>query len=70
LARAWRGLLRSIWREAGAGGVAAGTTTAAGAAATFAAATTTGVFLYFLKIGALLFGSGYVLLAVCAKTWC
>jgi len=35
-----------------------------GAAATFAAATTTGVFLYFLKIGALLFGSGYVLLAV------
>jgi chromate transporter len=29
-----------------------------------AAATTTGVFVYFLKIGALLFGSGYVLLAV------
>ncbi len=37
---------------------------AAGGAATFVAATTTGVFLYFLKIGALLFGSGYVLLAV------
>jgi len=30
----------------------------------FATITTTGVFLYFLKIGALLFGSGYVLLAV------
>lgn len=38
---------------------------AAGAAATAtAAATTSGVFFYFLKIGALLFGSGYVLLAV------
>jgi len=51
-----------------AGSVAAGTSstigTAAGGAATFVAATTTGVFLYFLKIGALLFGSGYVLLAV------
>jgi chromate transporter len=45
-------------------GVAAGASTAAGGAATFVAATTTGVFLYFLKIGALLFGSGYVLLAV------
>jgi chromate transporter len=40
----------------GAAGVASGGTTAA--------ATTTGVFVYFLKIGALLFGSGYVLLAV------
>ena len=30
----------------------------------FVATTTTGVFIYFLKIGALLFGSGYVLLAV------
>jgi len=38
---------------------------AAGAAATASvAATTSGVFFYFLKIGALLFGSGYVLLAV------
>ena len=37
---------------------------AAVGAASFVAATTTGVFLYFLKIGALLFGSGYVLLAV------
>jgi chromate transporter len=36
---------------------------AAGSAATVAA-TTAGVFAYFLKIGALLFGSGYVLLAV------
>ena len=45
-------------------GVAAGASTVAGGAATFVAATTTGVFLYFLKIGALLFGSGYVLLAV------
>jgi len=45
---------------AGAGGGAAGV--ASGAAT--AAATTTGVFVYFLKIGALLFGSGYVLLAV------
>jgi len=41
---------------AAAAGVASGTVTAA--------ATTTGVFVYFLKIGALLFGSGYVLLAV------
>jgi chromate transporter len=40
----------------GAAGVASGAATAA--------ATTTGVFVYFLKIGALLFGSGYVLLAV------
>src|SRR5260221_6394672 len=51
-----------------AGSVAAETPstigTAAGGAATFVAATTTGVFLYLLKIGALLFGSGYVLLAV------
>jgi chromate transporter len=47
-----------------AGSVASGVSAAAGGAATFVAATTTGVFLYFLKIGALLFGSGYVLLAV------
>jgi chromate transporter len=45
---------------AGAAGGAAGV--ASGAAT--AAATTSGVFVYFLKIGALLFGSGYVLLAV------
>jgi chromate transporter len=40
-----------------AGGSATGATAAAGVA-------TAGVFVYFLKIGALLFGSGYVLLAV------
>jgi len=50
-------------------GVAAATASAAGGAAGVASgaatavATTTGVFVYFLKIGALLFGSGYVLLA-------
>jgi len=37
---------------------------AIGGASSFLAVTTSGVFLYFLKIGALLFGSGYVLLAV------
>jgi chromate transporter len=37
---------------------------AAGGAATVAVVSTVGVFAYFLKIGALLFGSGYVLLAV------
>jgi chromate transporter len=47
-------------------GIAAAVASAAGAAASAsaAAATTTGVLVYFLKIGALLFGSGYVLLAV------
>lgn len=40
-----------------AGGVATST-------ATTATVTTAGVFVYFLKIGGLLFGSGYVLLAV------
>jgi chromate transporter len=39
------------------GGVAA-------AASTVSAPTVTGVFLYFLKVGAVLFGSGFVLLAV------
>jgi chromate transporter len=37
---------------------------AAGGVSSLLAVTTSGVFLYFLKIGALLFGSGYVLLAV------
>ena len=46
-----------------AGTVVTGATAAAGGTATVAA-TTTGVLLYFLKVGALLFGSGYVLLAV------
>ena len=47
-------------------GIAIAAASAAGGAAvsTTAAATTSGVFVYFLKIGALLFGSGYVLLAV------
>jgi chromate transporter len=45
---------------AGAAGGAAGVASGAATAVT----TTTGVFIYFLKIGALLFGSGYVLLAV------
>ena len=49
----------------GAGTAQATGVGAAGAAATASvAATTSGVFFYFLKIGALLFGSGYVLLAV------
>src|SRR5215470_137056 len=43
---------------------ARGALAATGGFAPFLAATTSGVFLYFLKIGALLFGSGYVLLAV------
>jgi chromate transporter len=51
-------------QRAGASHVAIGAATAAGTATTAAVVTTTGVFVYFLKIGALLFGSGYVLLAV------
>jgi chromate transporter len=51
-----------------AGGIAPQTgSTGAGALAglgLFTSSTATGVFLYFLKIGALLFGGGYVLLAV------
>jgi chromate transporter len=49
-----------------AGGVLAqgGAAAAVSTAATFSAPTVTGVFLYFLKVGAVLFGSGYVLLAV------
>lgn len=43
---------------------AIGKVSAIGGTGSFLAATTSGVFLYFLKIGALLFGSGYVLLAV------
>jgi chromate transporter len=43
---------------------ARGPIAATGVLPPFLAATTSGVFLYFLKIGALLFGSGYVLLAV------
>src|SRR5262249_34691301 len=43
---------------------ARGAVAATGALPAFLAATSSGVFLYFLKIGAPLFGSGYVVLAV------
>jgi chromate transporter len=49
---------------ANAGDGPSGTIAALGGVSSFLAVTTSGVFLYFLKIGALLFGSGYVLLAV------
>jgi len=48
----------------GAPGENAARVVAVGGVSSFLAVTTSGVFLYFLKIGALLFGSGYVLLAV------
>jgi chromate transporter len=51
-------------REAVSSNQAAARAAAAGGVAGTAAATTSAVFFYFLKIGALLFGSGYVLLAV------
>src|SRR6266478_4607777 len=51
-------------KRAGQNNVALATASVAGGAAAAAAITTAGVFVYFLKIGALLFGSGYVLLAV------
>jgi len=54
----------SLSAGAHAGGVSSGNVAAIGGVSSFVAATTSGVFLYFLKIGALLFGSGYVLLAV------
>jgi chromate transporter len=57
--------------RSGQNGIASAAASAAGGAAgiasgavTATATTTSGVFVYFLKIGALLFGSGYVLLAV------
>jgi len=46
------------------GDAASSKVAAIGGVSSFIAVTTSGVFLYFLKIGALLFGSGYVLLAV------
>ena len=64
---AWIAANRFGQSHPGQNGIAsAAASAAAGAAvsATAAAATTTGVLVYFLKIGALLFGSGYVLLAV------
>jgi chromate transporter len=54
-------------QKAGGSQAAIGAVSGAGTAVTVvtaAAATIGGVFFYFLKIGALLFGSGYVLLAV------
>jgi len=49
-----------------AGGILAqgGATAAVSTVSTVSVPTVTGVFLYFLKVGAVLFGSGYVLLAV------
>jgi chromate transporter len=64
---AWIVANRSGQSRAGQNGIASAAASAAGGAAvsaSAAAATTTGVLVYFLKIGALLFGSGYVLLAV------
>ncbi len=55
-------------KRAAQNNVALAAASVAGGAATAAAVTTTGVFVYFLKIGALLFGSGYVLLAVLRET--
>jgi chromate transporter len=49
--------------RAGTSQAASGVASAAGGLVTALAVTTAGVFVYFLKIGALLFGSGYVLLA-------
>ena len=54
----------SLPAGANAGDGPSGTIAALGGVSSFLAVTTSGVFLYFLKIGALLFGSGYVLLAV------
>jgi chromate transporter len=59
---AWIVANRIGQKEAASAGVAVATS--AGSAAAVATATTASVSLYFLKIGALLFGSGYVLLAV------
>src|SRR5437762_1754628 len=64
---AWIVANRFGQNRSGQNGVAAAAARAVGGAAVSATAmsvTTTGVFVYFLKIGALLFGSGYVLLAV------
>jgi chromate transporter len=54
----------SLPAGANAGDGPSGTIAGLGGVSSFLAVTTSGVFLYFLKIGALLFGSGYVLLAV------
>jgi len=54
----------SLADAARGGNSAPGAAAGFGGAGSFLAVTGPGVFLYFLKIGALLFGSGYVLLAV------
>ena len=54
----------SLADAARGGNSAPGAVAGFGGAGSFLAVTGPGVFLYFLKIGALLFGSGYVLLAV------
>jgi len=61
---AWIVANRFGQKRAGAGAAAIGALRAAGSAAAVAGITLTGLFVYFLKIGGLLFGSGYVLLAV------
>jgi chromate transporter len=62
---AWIVANRFGQKRAGAGTAAIGAFSVAGSAVAAAAGITlTGVFVYFLKIGGLLFGSGYVLLAV------
>lgn len=54
----------SLPNDARGENAAQGAVAAIGGAGSFLTVTAAGVFLYFLKIGALLFGSGYVLLAV------
>ena len=61
---AWIVANRFGQNRSGQSGIAATAAGVAGGAATAAAVSLAGVFVYFLKIGALLFGSGYVLLAV------
>jgi len=61
---AWIVANRFGQKRAGAGAAAIGALRAAGSAAAVAGIPLTGLFVYFLKIGGLLFGSGYVLLAV------
>jgi len=59
---AW--IVASRFGQQQAASSAAGVAGASAALGAVRAVTTSGVFAYFLKIGALLFGSGYVLLAV------
>jgi len=61
---AWIAANRFGQTRAATGMAAMGVLSATGGAVALAGITLTGVFVYFLKIGGLLFGSGYVLLAV------